>query len=384
MPLTAESLESPTRKGIEMPVGATTVDGDGFTVVEETKDEDIATDDKPVGKTLTFEEKVTMYREKLGGKENLEKMAHEWNKYAEKVRKDAKKQKNMFDFTLDLVDSCSNGDYLKVGAILSGGANPNQEVNDLNLYLFVAGKIVFLDVQMGFVNEGDVLGSEQSNLQRVLEMLSRFGANMNFRGPDGMNALHLAAASGDARFVKFLCEGAYACDPNYRSKDGLTALMYAAKYGHALTMAPIVLQGGDFNIVDPELRTPLHYAALTGQTRSAQFLIRIGSSKAAKDKDGYTPGQLASEAGFPACAQAIYAFARPRIAAEPQLQYMLDGIRGKTAKGAARPATTTAMLTGALTAGFTAAREFFTSVYDFFTETYDQFENVYMSIRSLF
>lgn len=380
MPLTAESLANPFRK-IDKPlktkdeilnqgnggVGTITGVGGGLSG-EEAKDEGNSKFDPHAGKKLTFEEKVILFREKLGGKENLDKMAQEWTKFAEKVRKDAKKQKNYFDFSLDLVDSSSNGEYLKVGAILAGGANPNLEVNDLNLFLFVAGKIVFLDVQMGFLNDGDALGSEQSDLQRVCEMLVKFGGNVNFRGPDGMNALHLASASGDTRFIKFLCDKC-SCDTNYRSRDGLTSIMYAAKYGHALSMAPLVLAGGEINAIDSDLRTPLHYAAMTGQTRCAQFLIRIGANKGAKDKDGLTPGRLADESGFRACAQAIYAFSRPKIKAEPRLQYMIEGIREKTAnKAASRPVTS--MLSGALRAGFSAMSDAFSSFSSFISDKF--------------
>jgi len=287
-------------------------------------------------KKLTFEQRVVMYRAQLGGQEKLDKMAESWTNYAAKVRKESKRQHNYFDFSLDLADACRNGDFLKVGAILAAGAEPNQEIDDVPLFLFVAGKIIFLDVDMGLLDENDSVGPDQKNLQRVCELLLKFNCKPDKKGPDGMNAMHVAAASGDTRFVKWLCQKG--CNPDVMSRDELSPLMYAAKYGHSFTMAPLVLAGANLNAVDLNKRTALHYAAMTGQTRTAQFLIRVGANKAAADLDGLNPGQLASVIGYRACAQAICAFSRPRIKAEPQLTYMVEEHRAKTT-AASRPVT---------------------------------------------
>lgn len=42
-------------------------------------------------------------------------------------------------------------------------------------------------------------------------------------------------------------------------------------------------------------RTALHYAGLFGQSRPAQFLLRVGASKKIRDKDGKLAAELATE-----------------------------------------------------------------------------------------
>lgn len=151
----------------------------------------------------------------------------------------------------------------------------------------------------------------------------KFRCNIDVINPlDGYAAVHLAAAIGSTRLVSWLID--HKCKLGLKSRERTTAMTYAVKYGHVYTMAEIVKKGGTRYLHEPdeEGRTPLHIAAMFGQTRAAKFLIKIGADKKAIDIYKMQPGQLAQDQGYENTAQMILCFARMPPQTEDQLQYI--------------------------------------------------------------
>jgi ankyrin repeat protein len=70
-------------------------------------------------------------------------------------------------------------------------------------------------------------------------------------------------------------------------------------------VALLISKGADINAKSYSLSTPLHYAALFGQTEMAALLISKGSDRNALDKDQLTPAMLAEKRGYPKLGEMI-------------------------------------------------------------------------------
>ena len=204
------------------------------------------------------------------------------------------------------------------------GASPNVLYDDKPLFFHIFEKILKIDEVVGSLNVGDKLSPDSEKLQKVLDVMMRFDCNIDVINPLDGFAIHIAAAMGSTRLVSWLMD--HNCKVGIKSKEKLTAMMYAVKYGHVYTIGEIIKRGGIkfLNEPDEEGRTPLHHAAMYGQTRVAKFLIKIGADKTKLDINKMQPGQLAQESGYEVTAQMILTFARMAPKTEDQLQYILD------------------------------------------------------------
>jgi len=113
------------------------------------------------------------------------------------------------------------------------------------------------------------------------------------------------------------------------SSSSLSSLLSSSSLSSSLLLSSSsssLLSGGPKYLedTDDEGRTPLHYAAMFGQTRVAKFLIKIGADKKKIDIYKMQPGQLAQEYGYEVTAQLILSFARMPPKTEDQLQYIIN------------------------------------------------------------
>jgi len=262
---------------------------------------------------------------KLGGDEAIEKITNEWVNFAQWVRRKAKKKGNLFNFSGDLADACDKGDYIRAYAIMIMGSSPNITHEDRPLFYHIFEKIVKMDQVLGTLKVGDKITADQQKYHNVLDMMLKFNCHIDVINPlDGFAAVHIAAAIGSTRLVSWLIDRK--CNLDVKSKERFTAMMYAVKYGHVYTIAEIIKRGGVRLLHEPdeERRTPLHHAAMYGQTRVAKFLIKVGADKKNIDINKMQPGQLAQEHGYEVTAQLILTFARMPPKTDDQLQYILD------------------------------------------------------------
>lgn len=158
-----------------------------------------------------------------------------------------------------------------------------------------ARKFVRSGVEPGFF-EAAALG----DLGRVSELLAADPALASSHAPDGFGALGLAAFFGHERVVALLARW---CDPNTPSTNGMrvTPLHSATatqRPDAALPMARALLaQGADPNRQQQGGFTPLHAAAVAGNTELARLLLAHGADRTIRNEAGQSAADLAAEKG---------------------------------------------------------------------------------------
>ncbi|XP_033104501.1 inversin-A-like [Anneissia japonica] len=156
---------------------------------------------------------------------------------------------------------------------------------------------------------------------------------VNQQDNDGMTALHWAAFHGQPEHVKLLmlrgtdifmtdmdektplhwasqkgslscCKALVHCNNggsklvNCVEASGKTCVHLAAAAGRGDIIEEFSsIPGVDFEALDPDDRTPLHWASVTGQVDSLKILLKLGLNVSAKDNNGGTPLDYASKAG---------------------------------------------------------------------------------------
>eukprot|EP01103_Thecamoeba_quadrilineata_P008507 TRINITY_DN18245_c0_g1_i1.p1 TRINITY_DN18245_c0_g1~~TRINITY_DN18245_c0_g1_i1.p1 ORF type:complete len:1376 (-),score=404.05 TRINITY_DN18245_c0_g1_i1:63-4190(-) len=131
----------------------------------------------------------------------------------------------------------------------------------------------------------------------VLRLFVESGANMEAADDKGLTPWHYVAKNGDVRSARLLLGAGV--DPNVREKCGQTALHVACLRGHGqvvqllLTLAPLPTPLGD-----SKKRTPLHYAAISGNESVVEEVVSSAASRIelynCKDSNGRLPLHLAA------------------------------------------------------------------------------------------
>ncbi|KAJ8133589.1 hypothetical protein O1611_g43 [Lasiodiplodia mahajangana] len=135
-------------------------------------------------------------------------------------------------------------------------------------------------------------------LNRLLENAGE--EPINETNPDGLSALHLASRIGCLEGVeRLLAKGG---DPMQEDISGQIPLHLAAAGGYADVVSAFTLRPAlvtKATSAENGAHTPLHLAALSGDTETCQRLLTAGSPSllSIKDKRGLTPLQVASESG---------------------------------------------------------------------------------------
>ena len=87
--------------------------------------------------------------------------------------------------------------------------------------------------------------------------------------------------------------------------DNAKALHMAAAFNQYKTVRYLILKGAFVNIQDDAGWTPLHYAALQGNTEVCKYLISVGANTFIRSNDGKVAEELAYNKGHRGCAQSI-------------------------------------------------------------------------------
>jgi len=230
---------------------------------------------------------VRKYKSRLGGDEGVDKISEKFIKFAAKVRRENARAKSIFDGSgMDFLDACAKANAVKAVPLLAFGADPNTMTEDEGPVLVMLMNKVILSDSQSLPGE-DKNTKERKGCMKILDALAKHGANLDCVvpfGEDKVMPLHIAAAAGNEDLVMWLLsKGA---DPNRRSpKTGCTPIMMAAKFGHARAIAALVKNAvkGEVNYKDLRGRAALHYSAEFGQTRTAQFLLRLGAKRDGRD-----------------------------------------------------------------------------------------------------
>jgi ankyrin repeat protein len=139
--------------------------------------------------------------------------------------------------------------------------------------------------------------------QEGLEILLKAGAKVDVRTEDGRMPIH-AAATADCLPGELDLLVQAGAEVNARDREGNTPLMLAVlgrngKSSYETCAEALLARKADPNAVDNNGRTALHLVAGTKccGSSTAKLLLKYGANRAARDKQGHTPAEVAKAAG---------------------------------------------------------------------------------------
>ncbi|XP_004244426.1 uncharacterized protein [Solanum lycopersicum] len=150
--------------------------------------------------------------------------------------------------------------------------NPKRQSNDRNEELHAAARC------------GD--------LNAVQTLCSTNPLAVNTRDKHSRTPLHLAAWSGHAQIVDYLCKNK--ADVGAAAMDDMGAIHFAAQKGHLEVVRLLVSSGVSVKSCNRKGMTALHYAAQGSHLELVKYLLKKGSNVNTKNKAGKTSLDLAS------------------------------------------------------------------------------------------
>jgi ankyrin repeat protein len=207
----------------------------------------------------------------------------------------------------ELYDAVSRGDLAAVRALISQGADVNEQHYHGYTALMVAALEGYSEIVQLLIQEGaDVTLKDDSGNTAlvnpclrghtaVVHLLLKAGADV--KSKDGIRAFFFAASTGHTELIKlFLDEG---LDINVRNEAGVTALIEACtSEGHYRTVQFFLENGADPTAkTNPLGHTALHAAALNNKHEMISFLRNAGADLNARDASGATPLLCAAHRG---------------------------------------------------------------------------------------
>lgn len=115
---------------------------------------------------------------------------------------------------------------------------------------------------------------------------------VNSRDKHSRTPLHLAAWSGQAQVVDYLCKNK--ADVGASAMDDMCAIHFAAQKGHVEVVRTLLSSGVSVKSFNRKGLTALHYAVQGSHLELVKYLVKKGASLSAKNKAGKTPLDLAS------------------------------------------------------------------------------------------
>ncbi|CAA6653505.1 unnamed protein product [Spirodela intermedia] len=115
---------------------------------------------------------------------------------------------------------------------------------------------------------------------------------------NGYRAVHVAAQYGQTGFLNHIV-AKYGADFDSLDNDGRSPLHWAAYKGFADTIRLLLFRNAFQGRQDKEGCTPLHWAALSGNVEACTILVHAGTKQElmVQDKSGFTPAKLAANRG---------------------------------------------------------------------------------------
>ncbi|XVF58845.1 hypothetical protein PTKIN_Ptkin07bG0098800 [Pterospermum kingtungense] len=146
-------------------------------------------------------------------------------------------------------------------------------------------------------NKGDMIeidihaAARSGDLSTIQSILASNPLAVNSRDKHSRTPLHLAAWSGQAQVVSYLCK--QRADVGAAAMDDMAAIHFAAQKGHLEVVRTLLSSGVSVKAANRKGFTPLHYAVQGSHLDVIKVLLKKGASLGAKTKAGKTPFDLA-------------------------------------------------------------------------------------------
>ncbi|XAR68457.1 NAD(+) ADP-ribosyltransferase [Bertholletia excelsa] len=152
-----------------------------------------------------------------------------------------------------------------------------------------------------FSNMKDDLHSaaRSGDLVAVQTICSSNPIAINSRDKHSRTPLHLAAWSGQAQVVNYLCKNK--ADVGAAAMDDMGAIHFAAQKGHLEVVRTLLSSGVSVKASNRKGMTALHYAVQGSHLALVKYLVKKGANLGAKTKAGKTPLDLASSEEIRSC-----------------------------------------------------------------------------------
>ncbi|XP_015238250.1 PREDICTED: ankycorbin, partial [Cyprinodon variegatus] len=134
---------------------------------------------------------------------------------------------------------------------------------------------------------------EHGEVDKLVSLLTKKGANAAKLDGEGKSALHVAAARGLAECLTVIL--AHGADLSATDAAGFTPLHLAAKNNHLECCKRLIQSKCPFETPDSSGKTALHHAAAGGNIKIVQLLCELKSPINQKDADGLTPLMLSAK-----------------------------------------------------------------------------------------
>ena len=162
------------------------------------------------------------------------------------------------------------------------------------LWIFLCPSFSHAQREMGLFH--DAASGDLEGVKSAIE----HGADVNFRGPGGFNALNAAARNGHLEVVQYLVEHGAVIDQsdNHLHK---TALLAASFQRHFDIVKYLVEKGANVNAQSFNGFTPLHDAAYVGNFQIVQFLVEHGADVHIRNEHNQISAGDGAEGIGPSC-----------------------------------------------------------------------------------
>ncbi|CAH9080635.1 unnamed protein product [Cuscuta europaea] len=141
-------------------------------------------------------------------------------------------------------------------------------------------------------NEELHAAARAGDLTAVQRICSTNPLAVNFRDKHSRTPLHLAAWSGHAQVVNYLCKNK--ADVGAAAMDDKGAIHFAAQKGHLEVVRILLTSGVSVKSVNRKGMTALHYAAQGSNLELVKYLVKKCTNISVKNKAGKTPLDLAT------------------------------------------------------------------------------------------
>lgn len=143
------------------------------------------------------------------------------------------------------------------------------------------------------------------DITNVGDLLSA-GGNINAEDTIGRTALHVAAQTiGSGPVAELLIDHGAQVSASGLLRKNVTPLHVAALSGNTDVVALLLRKGANVNAADNHRLTSLHNAAAEGHAESVDLLAGKGGDLNARDEDGATPLYFAAKSGHPSVAERL-------------------------------------------------------------------------------